>query len=138
MSDLARWAEEHKDEMTPFQPVNELGWTDQCKYYSSSVRRNIKMKVTLDYLQEASKQMAEAKVEPLPVYIVIIGDKKFMCPVSSWPECIAPLPCEIVGTKFPVDAGGTTHNNSSPYGLNMQYRTNRKAEHETQEDDGEI
>ena len=80
------------------------------------------MKVTLEYLRDVCK-MAEKKVEPLSVYIVIIGDKKFMCPVSSLPEGLAPLPCEIVGAQFPVEAGGTAHNNSSPFALHMRYRT---------------
>ena len=34
MSDLAKWVEEHKDEISSFLPVEEPGWTDQCKYYS--------------------------------------------------------------------------------------------------------
>ena len=78
------------------------------------------MKVTLEYLQTVCNQMAKAKVVPLPVYIAIIGDKKFMCPVSSLPEGLAPLPCEIVSAQFPVEAGGTAHNNSSPFALHMR------------------
>ena len=62
------------------------------------------MKVTLEYLRKVCNQMAEAKVVPLPVYIAIIGDKKFMCPVSSLPDNLAPLPCEIIGAQFPVEA----------------------------------
>jgi len=65
------------------------------------------MKVTLEYLRKVCNQMAEAKVAPLPVYIAIIGDKKYMCPVSSLPEGLAPLPCEIVGAQFSEEAGGT-------------------------------
>jgi hypothetical protein len=79
------------------------------------------MKVTIKYLRNVCNQMAEAKVAPLPVYIIIIGDKKFMCPVSSLPYYLAPLPCEIVGDQFPVEAGGTAHNNSSPFALHMRY-----------------
>jgi hypothetical protein len=68
------------------------------------------MKVNLEYLRDACNRMAETKIVPLPVYIVIIGDKKFMCPVSSLPEGLAPLPCEIIGAQFPVEASGTATN----------------------------
>ena len=71
------------------------------------------MKVTLEYLQTVCNQMAKAKVVPLPVYIAIIGDKKFMCPVSSLPEGLAPLPCEIVSAQFPIEAGGTARDKAS-------------------------
>jgi hypothetical protein len=60
------------------------------------------MKVTLEYLRKVCNQMVEMKVEPLSVYIAIIGDKKFMCPVSSLPDNLTPLPCEIVRAQFPV------------------------------------
>lgn len=49
MSDLARWAEEHKDIIRPFMPVEEPGYMDKCKYYRCRVgnrsgqdRNNIK------------------------------------------------------------------------------------------------
>ncbi len=32
LSDLARWAEEHKSKISPFLPVEEPRWIDQCKY----------------------------------------------------------------------------------------------------------
>lgn len=61
------------------------------------------MKITVEYLRHLCNQMVKQKVAPLPVYIAIIGNKKFMCPISSLPENIAPLPMEIVGSKFPVE-----------------------------------
>jgi len=61
------------------------------------------MKITHEYLKKMGDEMAKIKVKPLEVYIAIIGDRKFMIPLSTLPGNLAPLPCEIVNTEFPIE-----------------------------------
>lgn len=74
-------------------------------------------------LRNYCRKMKHFKLEPMSVYIVIIGDRKFMCPVSSLPEELTPMPCEIIGSPLPgLAEEDSTIEDEAPYSLRPVYR----------------
>lgn len=60
------------------------------------------MKITLELLNSMVESVKKTGVRPIEVYIVMVGDKTFMCPAADVPKEIAPSPCEIMLAKFPT------------------------------------